>query len=1172
MSDNRIDIEIHDSISPNISAKIQGIAKSARDADSAILKLKAQLASLNNSALGQLQQAVNSATSAFNQNALANQRLATEMQRTAAAASNAQAAQTRVNAAQTQAAAAAQQLASATSRAAAAQHQTAAAAQRLATEQQRTAAATSQAQAAADRAALSSLRLQQAQDRVAQSASGAARGVLTFVQSAAALVGVGLSAQAILESADAYTTLQNKLKNVAESEKALAVITEEVFAVANRTRTGVQETAQAFTRFDMAMKGLGASQSESLRLTETINKSLIVSGATSSEASSGLLQLSQAFNKGKLDGDEFRSVMETMPIAADAIAKQLKVVTGDLLRLAPEGKITADVMRKAFAAVATEIDAKFAKTVPTIGQAMTVLKNNAIQTFGEIDKALGVTASISNAVLFVAKNMKFAAVAVAALGTALAVAFGPALVGLLAAATSAVWTFTFAIAANPIGALVVGITTAIAAISLFGDEIKLTADGLVTLKDTALAIWSLISEGFGFLVVFMKEVWNSGIDFISSKTDGWGEKFRDIGLFVLDFAKIAVNSYIGLWAGAYNAIVSGWNRFPAALYDIFAKALNGVVSITENIVNGVLEGINKIASIANQGADALGLDKIFDGDFSFSLDEYKKEVGSTASELADTFKSSFADAFNTDFLGNAVSAIDARARQISATRRQNTTSQTELRGEGRSNPIVDPKAQKAIEKRADAIAKVSRSLDEELTSLQRIGPEYVVLNQLLEIENSLLDKKIKLSESERGAFRLKLKDIQEQKASNALAEINKELSQQSELLGKIGPQQSIAQQMQQYENDLRQKGIVLSQQERAELQSKLKVLQQQNFINQEVNKIYNETQGFQLSLQNQAIALNQAYQKGLLTLDQYSQRLAKLSVDMANLKLQMGDGTFADFAAVSLGSIVTQYEGVLSGLANSFGSFFQNFADGFANSVGKAVVYSENLGVALNNVAKEAIGSLISALVKLGIQWTVNAALGQSIGAASLASQTAMSTAAAAAVAAAWAPAAAMVSLASFGANSAGAMAGITATNALSESLALASMAGFKQGGYTGDIGTAEIAGVVHGREFVMTAEATARNRPMLEAMNRGASAVAVHSSAVGSATGVSLNVTIENYGVSKNFEVQLNENDVRIIARDEARETVRKETPNVVASEIRNPNSRVSQSLSRNTKTERMR
>ena len=1179
MSDERIDIEIQDKVSPGIKAKILGIASSARDADSAISKLKAQLSTLNNTALSQLQQAANSATSAISQNALANQRLATELQRTAAATANAQAAQTRANTAQTQGATAAQQLATATARTATAQQQTATAAQRLSTEQQRTAAATSNAQAAADRAALAALRLEQAQRRVEQSAGGAARGIMSFVRSAAAIVGVGLSAQAILESADAYTTLQNKLKNVAESEQALAKTTEEVFAVANRTRNGVQETAQAFARFDMAMKNLGASQQESLRLTETVNKSLIVSGATSTEAASGLLQLSQAFNKGKLDGDEFRSVMELMPIAADAIAKQMNVTRGELLKLAPEGKITAEVMRKAFASVADEIDAKFAKTVPTLGQAMVVLRNSAIQTFGEINKSLGITAAISKAILFIADNMKAIAFVAAVVAAALAVAFGPALIGMLSAATSAVVAFTVAIASNPIGLLVVGITSAIAAIALFGDEISVTDDGLVTLKDTALAVWSFISDGFGVLASFVKDAWNTAIDFLSSKTDGWGEKFRDVGSFVLDFAKTIVNGYIALWVGAYNAIVNGWKLFPAAMRDIFVMALNFVVGVAEKIANAALAGINKITELANQGAEALGLDKIFDSNLSVSLDQYKMEVTGAASDLAGTVKKSFAEAFNTDFVGNAVSAVEKRAREISSARRQaEAANASGLRGAGTApTPGVDPKAAKEALKRADALAKVNRELDEELISLQRLGPEYVVQNRLLEIENNLLDKKIKLTDSEREGIRAKLQAIQDQKASNALAEINRELEQQSQLLSKIGPQQVIAQQMQQYENDLRQKGIVISQQERAELQSKLQALQQQQAVNQELNKIYSETQGAQLSLQQQATALNQAYAMGLVTLDQYSQRLVKLGVDMANLKLQMGDGTITDFAVASLGQLVTQYEGVMSGLSNAFGNFFQSFTDGFANSVGRAIVYSEDLGDALGNVAREAVAALISALIKLGIQWAINAALGQSIGAASLAAQTAMSTAAAAATAAAWAPAAAMVSLASFGANSAPAMAGISATTALSEGLALASMAGFEKGGFTGNVGTKEIAGVVHGKEFVFDAESTQRiGVGNLEAIRNGASYVASNSSTAGSggsATGAALNVTIENYGTSKDFEVQqISETDVRIIARDEARQAVRKETPAVVAAEIRNPNSSVSKSLGQNTQTQRRR
>lgn len=66
-----------------------------------------------------------------------------------------------------------------------------------------------------------------------------------------------------------------------------------------------------------------------------------------------------------------------------------------------------------------------------------------------------------------------------------------------------------------------------------------------------------------------------------------------------------------------------------------------------------------------------------------------------------------------------------------------------------------------------------------------------------------------------------------------------------------------------------------------------------------------------------------------------------------------------------------------------------------------------------------------------------------------------------------------------------GLIAGGLAVASLQALLATA-LAGFKDGGYTGNVGTNEIAGVVHGREFVVNARATAKYRDMLEAMNSG--------------------------------------------------------------------------------------
>jgi tape measure domain-containing protein len=109
-------------------------------------------------------------------------------------------------------------------------------------------------------------------------------------------------------------------------------------------------------------------------------------------------------------------------------------------------------------------------------------------------------------------------------------------------------------------------------------------------------------------------------------------------------------------------------------------------------------------------------------------------------------------------------------------------------------------------------------------------------------------------------------------------------------------------------------------------------------------------------------------------------------------------------------------------------------------------------------------------------------------------------------------------------------------------------IAGFANGGYTGDGGKYDVAGLVHRGEVVWSQEDVKRAGGVnnVELMRKGASS---------NSSGVSVN--IENYGTSKDFEVQqIDEDTVRIIARD------------TITAELNNPNSDTSKSLKRNFNT----
>ena len=125
-------------------------------------------------------------------------------------------------------------------------------------------------------------------------------------------------------------------------------------------------------------------------------------------------------------------------------------------------------------------------------------------------------------------------------------------------------------------------------------------------------------------------------------------------------------------------------------------------------------------------------------------------------------------------------------------------------------------------------------------------------------------------------------------------------------------------------------------------------------------------------------------------------------------------------------------------MANMYSAGFS----GISNSISDIITGTATLEDAFKSLGKSILKVLADWIAQKIAGIVTTAAMSKT----TLATETAASLASAAAVAAAWAPAAAAVSLASFGANSGPAMAGISATHALSRALSVPQLA---EGGIT---------------------------------------------------------------------------------------------------------------------------
>lgn len=234
--------------------------------------------------------------------------------------------------------------------------------------------------------------------RIGDSARSAEGGVSLLRRALGALVTAGFVRQ-LVRTADAFTNIQNRLRLVTESTTQLNAVQNELLRISNETRTAFETNANLFNRLALSTRELGLTQREVLQLTESLNQAVIISGASGTEASAGLIQLSQGLAAGALRGDELRSVLEQLPAVADVIATELGVTRGELRELGQQGEITADVVTRAFANAREELAERFGRTVPSIGQGFTTLGNSLVNFGGRLLQAVGISDGLSRALL-----------------------------------------------------------------------------------------------------------------------------------------------------------------------------------------------------------------------------------------------------------------------------------------------------------------------------------------------------------------------------------------------------------------------------------------------------------------------------------------------------------------------------------------------------------------------------------------------------------------------------------------------------------------------------------------------------------------------------------------------------------------------------------------------------
>jgi tape measure domain-containing protein len=222
---------------------------------------------------------------------------------------------------------------------------------------------------------------------------------LGSLNSALGALVTGAAIAQFAQFADQVTNLQNKLALVTQEGQNASQMFSVVAKSAVQLGAPMKDVGDLFFRVANNTRDLGLAQTDQIKITETLIKGFKLTGATAGEVAGGVVQLGQAFAVGVLRGDELNSVLESLPLVAQALADKFGVQTGALKALGEQGRITSKDLADAILASGQAIDTAFGNKLPTITEQFNRFQTAMATAFQQSSGGVAVNEALGLALL-----------------------------------------------------------------------------------------------------------------------------------------------------------------------------------------------------------------------------------------------------------------------------------------------------------------------------------------------------------------------------------------------------------------------------------------------------------------------------------------------------------------------------------------------------------------------------------------------------------------------------------------------------------------------------------------------------------------------------------------------------------------------------------------------------
>lgn len=544
---------------------------------------------------------------------------------------------------------------------------------------------------------------------------------------------------------------------------------------------------------------------------------------------------------------------------------------------------------------------------------------------------------------------------------ALATVFGVRLAGqVLPLVIARFRALTAAIVANPFGALTTGVTAAIAVLVAFQDEIRVSSDSFATLGDVFAVTIERVQDLFAGLSQALGTVFQPLTTGGQEAAEETEISFRFITITIANAADAILGTILGLGGGIGNAFLA----IPDAVGEGLVLALNTVLALIERVIDSVRASIgglvNTVARVVLGLADSFAqlgqaINDALSGNFEAAAESVAAagnlisgQVAGAFGGLPDEIQREFSRLQAEDLIppvDNPFEGAGSRAANAFSAGFEEGFDLVDFTGavEG----IFDEAERRAVERETGAGRERLTSLFENVTGL---------VSRLFDTAGEAAGSA--LTRVENFISALQTTATEEVAARPGIASILEELDQEATLLGLTNREREVQNELLRIEQQLREDGVEITDQERQLLETRLQGIQALN----DQAQVLQQIRGPQEDLEARQAALNALFEQGRISASEYNTAINEIALASARAGTSIEDGLTAGLLAAQQrfqdvsGLAEQTVTRAFSGLEDAFVSLATTGSANFSQLIDSIIADLARL------LARQAIGGLFGLL------------------------------------------------------------------------------------------------------------------------------------------------------------------------------------------------------------------